>query len=324
MTGLLAEVGKKFAERWLTLLVLPGALYLCALAAARHLDGFAFGPLSDRVSALTAPRDDASALLRLIVFAVLAAAAGLAATAVGSLAERLWLAEDWQSWPRPLRRLALLRVLARRRLWDDAHGAETALRQRYLLGRIPGGTPSEVTDLDLELALREVLAVAQERPARPTWMGDRIHAVVTRFQRECGLDLPSVWPHLWIALPEQVRTEIKEARDAVGRAAVLAGWGVLYTAAAVLWWPAALLVVGLFVTARQRGRRAVEAYALLLEAATRLHSPELARSLGLDHSGPLDARTGRAMTLLVQGQAHLIPLTVGWPGPRQESTQPLT
>ncbi|MEJ8672774.1 hypothetical protein WKI71_43760 [Streptomyces sp. MS1.AVA.1] len=36
----------------------------------------------------------------------------------------------------------------------------------------------------------------------------------------------------------------------------------------------------------------------------------MARTLGFDHSGPLDARTGRAMTLLVQGQAHLIPLTV--------------
>jgi hypothetical protein len=89
---------------------------------------------------------------------------------------------------------------------------------------------------------------------------------------------------------------------------------VLYAAVAVLWWPASLLVAGLFVTARQRGRRAVEAYALLVEATTRLHAPELARGLGFDHSGPLDARTGQAMTLLVQGQAHLIPFTVGWPG----------
>ncbi|GAA1646132.1 hypothetical protein GCM10009733_049090 [Nonomuraea maheshkhaliensis] len=317
MTGLLAEVGKKFAERWLTLLVLPGALYLCAVAAARHLDGFAFAPLVSKVGALSAPRDNASALLQLIVFAVLAAAAGLAASAVGSLVERLWLAEDWQSWPRPLRRLALLRVGARRRRWDADHNAETAMREQYLRGRIPGGTPSEITDLDLELALRKVMATAQERPARPTWMGDRVQAVVARYREECGLDLPSVWPHLWLALPDQVRAEIKEARESVTRAAVLAGWGVLYAAVAVLWWPASLLVAGLFVTARQRGRRATEAYALLVEAAARLHAPELARGLGLDHSGPLDAQTGQAMTLLVQGQAHLIPLTVGWPGTQQ-------
>ncbi|MET9760641.1 hypothetical protein ABZ016_16495 [Streptomyces sp. NPDC006372] len=77
-----------------------------------------------------------------------------------------------------------------------------------------------------------------------------------------------------------------------------------------------LLVAGLFLTARQRGRRAVQAYALLVETATRLHAGDLARSLGFDHTGPLDARTGQAMTLLVQGQGHLIPLTVGCPRQR--------
>ncbi|GGS80925.1 hypothetical protein [Streptomyces cinerochromogenes] len=316
MTGLLAEVGKKFAERWLTLLVLPGVLYVCAVAAARRLKGFDVASLAGRVETL-APRDNASALVYMVVLGVAAATVGLAASAVGSLVERLWLAEGWQSWPRPLRALALLRVSARQRRWDDAHRVEGALRERYLSGRIPGNPPSGVSELDLDLALSRVLATAQERPARPTWMGDRVQAVVTRYRQECGLDLPSVWPFLWLMLPDQARTEIREARERITRATTLAGWAVLYTAVAVLWWPASVVVAGLFVTARQRGRRAVETYAVLVEAATRLHAPELARGLGLDHHGPLDARTGRAMTLLVQGQSHVIPLTVGWPQPRQ-------
>ncbi|GAA2425396.1 hypothetical protein [Streptomyces coeruleofuscus] len=315
MTGLLAEVGKKFAERWLTLLVLPGVLYVCAVVAAHYLDGFAFGSLTGRVEAL-APRNNASALMYMLVLGVVAAAVGLAASAVGSLVERLWLAESWQSWPRPLRGLALRRVSARQRRWDASHEVESALRERYLSGRIPGSPASGVSDLDLDLALSRVLATAQERPLRPTWMGDRMQAVVIRYRRECDLDLPSVWPCLWLMLPDQARVEIKEARERITKATTLAGWAVLYVAVAVLWWPASVVVVGLFMTARQRGRRAVETYAVLVEAATRLHAPELARGLGLDHDGPLDARTGQAMTLLVQGQGRLIPLTVGWPQPR--------
>ncbi|MEU4615187.1 hypothetical protein [Streptomyces umbrinus] len=316
MTSLLAEVGKRFAERWMTLLVLPGVLYVCAVAAAHHLEGFAFAPLAARVEAL-APRDNASALLYLLVLGVVAAAAGIAASAAGSLIERLWLAENWLSWPRPLLRLALSRVAARQRRWDTAHRAEAALRERYLRAQIPGSPPSGVTDLDLELALNRVLATAQEPPARPTWMGDRLQAIVVRYRNECQLDLPSVWPHLWLMLPDQARTEVVEARERITRATTLAGWAVLYVAVAVLWWPASALVLGLFVTARQRGRRAVETYAVLVEAATRLHAPELARCLGLNHDGPLDARLGQAMTLLVQGQGGLIPLTVGWPHRRQ-------
>lgn len=38
MGGLLGELSKKLAERWLTLLVMPGALYL-AIAAAGHTLG---------------------------------------------------------------------------------------------------------------------------------------------------------------------------------------------------------------------------------------------------------------------------------------------
>ena len=37
MGDILAELGKNLADRWLTLLVLPGALYLAVLAAARTL-----------------------------------------------------------------------------------------------------------------------------------------------------------------------------------------------------------------------------------------------------------------------------------------------
>ena len=64
---------------------------------------------------------------------------------------------------------------------------------------------------------------------------------------------------------------------------------------------------------------AAETYGLLVEASARLYAGTLAVSLGLDHTGPLDRRTGWALTCVLQGQAHLIPLTTGWPGEPEAS-----
>ena len=66
-------------------------------------------------------------------------------------------------------------------------------------------------------------------------------------------------------------------------------------------------------TAWRRGRTAADTYALLIEAAARLHTTDLARSLGLDHTGPLNQQTGWALTCLLQGRSHLIAPTLGWP-----------
>ena len=71
---------------------------------------------------------------------------------------------------------------------------------------------------------------------------------------------------------------------------------------ALLWWPAALITTALTVTAWRRTRTATDIYALLLEAATRLYSGDLARHLGLPHSGPLSPETGDALTRLLQGR----------------------
>jgi len=102
--GFLAELGKKLAERWLSLLVLPGLLYLAALTAASllgHRHPFAFGRLTSRLEDWTTTPG-----LTSISGLVLVLLATLLATAGAGLAEQAWLAEHWQSWPPPLRRLA--------------------------------------------------------------------------------------------------------------------------------------------------------------------------------------------------------------------------
>ncbi|MGH3813555.1 MAG: hypothetical protein ACRDUV_14070 [Pseudonocardiaceae bacterium] len=110
-------------------------------------------------------------------------------------------------------------------------------------------------------------------------------------------------------MPETTRTEITAARESLARATTLAGWGLLYLVAGALWWPGQLIAVAIVGTAWQRARTATDTYARLIEATGRLHTAELAKSLGIHHSGPLNQRTGWALTCLLQGQSHLIPLT---------------
>jgi hypothetical protein len=317
--GFLAEFGKKLAERWLSLLVLPGLLYLGALVTAStlgHRHPFDVDRITNRLNARTTSPDTTSPSgLVLILLATLLAAAGaaLAAQALGSLTERVWLADRWQSWPPPLRRLAESRTSSRAQRWASA--TETYQRQLDTKSAQRASRAETSTEVDLSEASRGVARIAPEHPARPTWIGDRIHAVTTRLHREYHLDLATIWPHLWLSMPETTRTEITTARQSLTRAATLAGWGLLYLVVGALWWPGLLIAMTIAGTAWQRARTATDAYALLIEAAARLHTAELARSLGFDHTGPLNQQTGWALTCLLQGKSHLIPLTTGWPTP---------
>jgi hypothetical protein len=317
MGGFLAELGKKLAERWLSLLVLPGVLYLATLTTGYvlgHRHPFDIGQLTNRLDswATFVQRLSVSGLVLILLAVLLAAAgAGLVAQALGSLTERVWLADHWQAWPPPLRLLAESRAARRTQRWtaakktyDDQLDTTAAQRASHT-----ETSPS----VERDQARRRVGRIAQEKPARPTWIGDRIHAVITRLDREYHLDLPTLWPHLWLSMPETTRTEITAARQALTRATTLAGWGLLYLSIGALWAPGVLISAVIVGIAWWRARTAVDTYALLIEAAARLHTTDLARSLGLDHTGPLNEQTGWALTCLLQGKSHLIPSTTGWP-----------
>ncbi|TDC25966.1 hypothetical protein E1265_05560 [Streptomyces sp. 8K308] len=292
MEVLLSELGSKLAERWLSLLVLPGVLYLAVVAAARelgHARPFDVARLADRIGEVAEhPATETVGGQVVILTAVLAAAAavGIAARALGSLVERLWLAAEWRSWPRPLRALAARRVRARQRRWSAAHDAWRRLRAEAARARALG---RRLPAAERRAARRAMERVAPEYPDRPTWSGDRVHAAAVRVARDQRLDLATVWPHLWLVLPEESRVQLTTARQDLGRATALAAWALLYLPVAAWWWPAALVGLGLAGTGWWRTRAAVAGYAALLEAAVRLHTLDLAQRLGLDVTGRLTA-----------------------------------
>lgn len=283
MTGLLTEIGRKLAERWLAVLVLPGLLLTAVLA---------MGLLLRQAEALSVPAlvAEASATSRriqagggvaigvaLVAALLLAGAFGLAAQGLGRLIRAGWLG-DWPVWTRPVRD-RLVRRRARRWADNQARVEETVAG---------GGDPSRFA--------RRRNAISLAPPSRPTWMGDRIAGADVRVFAEYSLDLTACWPRLWLVLPEETRGELRSASTALDAATVLAGWAVLYLLASALWWPSAVVGVIVYATAWYRGRRTSAALADLLESAADLHGGALCVALGLGPAATLTPELGAAIT----------------------------
>ena len=187
MSGFLNELGKKIAERWLTLLVLPGLFYLTCLAIAltlRHPHALEPGPLRDAVNRLAVqPAAGSPGVLLLTATAILAAAAaaGFAAGGLGRLTERAWNAEGHR-WP--------ARLLTRRRQqrWKDADAevqARIAAAVRARTG--PSAAGPAVPAMAVVSAAPDVPAV----PAMSAVPGKPAVSVVPAFCRTRHARLPA-------------------------------------------------------------------------------------------------------------------------------------
>jgi hypothetical protein len=118
-------------------------------------------------------------------------------------------------------------------------------------------------------------------PARPTIMADRFRLAEARVAAQYGsLDLPSIWPRLWLLLPEDTRTQVTLAASAVESASVLAGWAVLYCALGALCYPAILAGVVLLFIAWRQARVRSDVLAELLESTVDVHLSLLLKAFG--------------------------------------------
>jgi hypothetical protein len=283
--GFLGELSQKLADRWLTLLVLPGAFYLAVIATAHALGQGHALDVPYLVSRITgwakAPVSTSAAGQVVLLTGVLAAAAGagLAAQAAGSVIERLTLAAGWRGWPWPLRPLAGTLTDRRSERWNAAHRSYHELREQAETAQHERGQRPDPAAR--YAAYRARMRVGLEEPDRPTWCGDRINAASIRVARDLNINLPDLWPVLWLHLPDGDRAEITTARADLTRATTLAGWAVLYAPLVGWWWPAGIITITLAFTAWHRSRDATDTYAHLLEAATRLRLTTLATQLGI-------------------------------------------
>jgi hypothetical protein len=304
----LGAIGGKLAEAWMSLLVLPGLLFALLAAVGGvlgHRHALDTGLLASRVASLAAdPASANTGVVVLVTGAALAASAGvgLLAAGLGRTVERLWLGD----WPRLLERPARALTARRAARWHTAHTAYTdAVRSRVVRARDgdtagdfaverpdPAGTSPALLDRRNRIALVP--------PARPTWMGDRLHSLDHRVRDRYGLDLPSVWPRLWLLLPDAPRADLAAARTALATTARRAAWGLLCLAVGTYWWPAALVAAAAGLGAWRQGRLAAQEFAVLAESAVDLYGRELARVLGIPCAAQLTPEDGRKVTRLLR------------------------
>lgn len=281
MTGFLAEIGSKLADRWAALLVLPGLLYAAAVTAAAVLGqqhALSYTSLSRKVTAWahsSALRPAGGTVLILSAILVGSVLAGLVAAAGGVFVETLWTLPGRHAPARWLANWRRERSRKAKAIADDELS-----------------TPAQVTK-----AIRQADRICLVQADYPTWMGDRLRACYVRIQRTYGLDLTAAWPRLWLIVPDTVRSELGAARDAFSAAARLTAWAILYFILGAWWWPAFLIALVAGITAVRKGRLATGNLADLIESAVDLHSGELATRLGV--TVPLNPARGRQLTALM-------------------------
>ncbi|NUP44454.1 MAG: hypothetical protein HOY76_47370 [Streptomyces sp.] len=283
MTSFLNELAKQLAGKWVSLLVVPGALFVAAVTVGWRIR-FGKWPVDERfVAELKQGTASGGQLAAAVLGALLlSVCAGLLAHGAGRAVHWLWLGQ----WPG---RTGEALTGRRRRRWE---GAQDRYEQAYRQGQ-----PDEVL---AHLAYRRN-RIALAPPTRPTHMGDNIAALSIRVRLEYGLDLEFGWPRLWLVLPEETRAVLDEGKDAFNRAATLAGWGVLYALAGAVWWPLGLAGLGTIFTAIVRGRSAIMNLAQLMESAVDLHGADLATSLGIPvPDGRVTPEIGREVARVVR------------------------
>ncbi|MCX2185752.1 hypothetical protein KV205_35405 [Streptomyces sp. SKN60] len=294
-SAFLSALGGRIAERWLTLLALPGLLFVAAVTTATvlgHEHWADVGKLRtwlDTLAASPASRSIGTVVLVALGVLLVAAAIGAAAQALGAGVELLWCAEP---------RGPLLRRLADRRLrrWRAADAAFRAALVTAGRARVAGADDADRLAGLAERRFAERDRIAAAPPRHPFGMGDRLAAPGQRLWRAYRLDLAAAWPRLWLVAADGTRAELHAARLRFGAAARLCAWGGGYLVLGVWWWPAALIGIVSVAAGLHRGRAAADAFAELTEALADLHVRDLAAALGIDSAASLDRALGERLS----------------------------
>ncbi|MDQ0718629.1 hypothetical protein QFZ55_008081 [Streptomyces luteogriseus] len=307
MNAFLGELGRKLAERWVTLLLLPGALYVAVVTAASVLgqgQALDLRVLSSWIDGLAAARGAGQVgIVVLVAAGALAAAtgAGLSAAALGEGVALLWAVEGRRG---PGRWLAE----RRRERWWRAYAEVVAARRAVALSAVPPHGADPEARASLRASLDRCRRICPVPADRPTWIGDRLRAVDLRVHHAYRVDMEALWPRLWLALPDPARAELTDAHAAYRANARLTGWGLMYLLVALWWWPAAVVAAVTLATAWIRARGAAEALADLVEGAVDLYGRDVATSLGVLPEGEgLDGASGDAVSALLRKDGALHP-----------------
>lgn len=116
----------------------------------------------------------------------------------------------------------------------------------------------------------------------PTQLGNLLRASEQYSHRVYGLEILTVFPRLWLIMPEGVQKEVSEAREHLDNQVKLVMLGVaLFIWSFIAWWVIPIgIAIGFF--GYWRSLRAAETYGLLLRASFDLYRFDLFTQLHLD------------------------------------------
>ena len=301
MNDFFQELGKQLAARWLSLLAVPGALYVAACLIAAQLGqahALQVHRLIDALNTLGTHESHRPAMtqaLTLIAFLLAASAIGLVVQALSGPVRALCLGQ----WPRGAGFLADRLAERRNRRWHALLD-----QRRGLEARTPKSARTSTEQREIDRIAGRMNAMSRAEPGRPTWMGDRIHALSQVAVNRYGLDLEFGWSRLWLTLPsDRVREEISAAQSTFAAAVYTFTWSVPYLILAAWWWPSAAVAVVIAATGRQRCRAGIDLLADLVEAVIDTDGRTLAIALGVappDSTGPLTPDEGQSITQIVR------------------------
>jgi hypothetical protein len=288
------ELAKKLAERWVALLLLPGLLLAAATWAAAYLGHSLDVPgLTAAVAELGrvfARRPASVQALLVAVLLLVSTGAGMAVQALAPATRLLWLGR----WPVLHRR----RTARRQARWHDQVGQRRRLTRDHPAG---SRTPEQQQLIDDAAGRANRISLAE--PGRPTWMGDRIHAVEQVALNRYGLDLTFAWPRLWLVIPDPARAELNAAHSAFAAAVIIGTWAWPYLLLGLVCWPAALAGLAIGTAGWARARKAVADMSALSEATLDLHVRTLAVSLGVGDpqaKGPISLAEGETLNAVIR------------------------
>ncbi len=247
-------VESKLADRWGLQVLTPAFAFWGGGAVAWYVGQQ--GLSSDHLTHLAASFGKLPGLAQgvlLIAALMLVSASGAAVAQVSSVVIRLLEGYRWPAWVSgPLRKRAI-------RHREDARKQATARLE----------TGNQLADAQAEDIMR--WTPAAKGLVMPTRLGNILRSAEARPGDTYGLDVAACWPHLWLVLDSDTRTEITSARAAVNAGARGWLWGALFAVWTIwAWWalPVAVIVTlalyygSLVPTARIYGDLIYAAFAL--------------------------------------------------------------
>jgi hypothetical protein len=282
----LAGVGGKLAERWVAVVLTPAFVFWAAgLLAWVDRRGWSDGwrAVGDWIAALSSAEQ-----LALLVGTLLGVT--ISGVIVQRLTRPLIRLLEGYVWPAFLRRRLVERQAER--IGRDER------RHQELSRELAEGTTTHAAEYaGLDTRLRRVPTDPADR--MPTRVGNILRAAERWPFHKYGLDPVKCWTALWLALPQEARTELGEARGRLDGAVAALAWALLACVWVVwAWWALPAGLVAAAAVHRGWVVSSAEAYGALLESTFDVHRWRLYEALRLEPpSSAADERAhGEALT----------------------------